>query len=188
MDNGTTDAHSFEWTSQLRHQVEIKQIISSSYQGEDDLPHGSSTIPINHAHEIGLCSLHQLGSSFEYGYEYLGPTPRLVVTPLTQRCFLTLTMALRSHLCGVPVGPGGIGKTETVKDLSKVRPHVILCLHLWCRWFSSCITPSDTKRTCHERCLSSCFEIIAQAGHLLLFTQQKSCHFYTTGPSCSKTG
>lgn len=127
INNGITDVNSFEWTSQLRHQVEMKQIISSSYQGENNLPRGLSTIPINHAHEIGLCNLHQLGTSFEYGYEYLGPTPRLFVTPLTQRCFLTLTMALRSHLCGVPVGPDGIGKTETVKDLSKVR-HVILCV------------------------------------------------------------
>lgn len=106
----------------------MKQIISSSYQGDESLPPGSSKIPINRDDEIGLCNLHQLGTNFVYGYEYLGPTPRLVVTPLTQRCFLSLTMALRCHLCGVPVGPDGIGKTETIKELSKVR-HVMLCIH-----------------------------------------------------------
>lgn len=42
------------------------------------------------------------------------------MTPLTHRCFLALTTALRAHYCGVPVGLDGIGKTETVKDLSKV--------------------------------------------------------------------
>ena len=127
INNRITDINSFEWTSQLQHQIEMKQIISSSYQKEDNLPPNASTIPVNHLCEIGLCSIHQLGTDFVYGYEYLGPTPRLVVTPLTQRCLLTLTMALRSHQCGVPVGPDGIGKTETIKDLSKVW-HELFCV------------------------------------------------------------
>ncbi|KAB1255183.1 Dynein heavy chain 10; axonemal [Camelus dromedarius] len=89
---GILEAREFEWESQLRFYWDREP---------DEL------------------NVRQCTGTFGYGYEYMGLNGRLVITPLTDRIYLTLTQALSMYLGGAPAGPAGTGKTETTKDLAK---------------------------------------------------------------------
>lgn len=91
IEQDTKTISDFNWISQLRYSMTSKEAIKIMI----------------------------MTSSYDYQYEYLGNSSRLVITPLTDRCYRTLINAYQYFYGGAPEGPAGTGKTETVKDLAK---------------------------------------------------------------------
>ena len=84
------DLESFKWVQQLRYYWEDETVMVRS-----------------------------INNTYEYSYEYAGNSTRLVITPLTDRCYQTLLAAFKQNMSGAPSGPAGTGKTETVRDCAK---------------------------------------------------------------------
>eukprot|EP01116_Phalansterium_solitarium_P024805 TRINITY_DN91_c0_g1_i4.p1 TRINITY_DN91_c0_g1~~TRINITY_DN91_c0_g1_i4.p1 ORF type:complete len:4085 (+),score=2013.94 TRINITY_DN91_c0_g1_i4:171-12425(+) len=76
--------------------------------------------------EGGVCKVKMCDTYFDYTYEYQGNAPKLVHTPLTDKCYLTLTQGIFNGYGGNPYGPAGTGKTESVKALGQLLGRQVL--------------------------------------------------------------
>ncbi|KAG5476406.1 hypothetical protein LSCM1_04109 [Leishmania martiniquensis] len=136
-DEHVASVEDFEWYQQLRYYWELDA---------RQEPSGGKNVAIHH------CNAH-----LWYGYEYLGNQPRLVITPLTDRAFLTCTNALAMNLGAAPQGPAGTGKTESVKDLGKALARQVVVFNC-----------SDGI---HYKTMSRMFAGLAQAGAWACFDE-----------------
>ena len=96
----------------------IESFVKDSVLDETDFA-WESQLKFKWDRDAGDIVINQCKGEFRYGYEYMGLNGRLVITGLTDRCYVTLTTALTYKLGGAPSGPAGTGKTETTKDLAK---------------------------------------------------------------------
>ena len=102
VDEGLTSMEGFSWKKQLRFYWESGWVDSGS--------------PVDEEWQVVV---RQSASKIIYRYEYEGASGCLVITPLTDRCWMTITGALHLRLGANPSGPAGTGKTESSKDLAK---------------------------------------------------------------------
>lgn len=76
--------------------------------------------------ESNNCVARMVDAEFSYTFEYQGNAPKLVHTPLTDKCYLTLTQGMNLGYGGNPYGPAGTGKTESVKALGAALGRQVL--------------------------------------------------------------
>jgi dynein heavy chain len=116
----TTDVHARDITEQLR-DSDVSHMNNFTWQQQ---------LRFYWDTEEDDCLVRQSNALFKYGYEYMGVTSRLVITPLTDRCWMTITGALHIRFGASPAGPAGTGKTESTKDLAKAMG--LLCVVFNC--------------------------------------------------------
>lgn len=90
----TIDVHSRDVVAKM---IAQKVESSSAFQWQSQLRHRWDR-------NMEDCFANICDAEFRYDYEYLGNTPRLVITPLTDRCYITLTQSLHLIMGGAPAG------------------------------------------------------------------------------------
>jgi dynein heavy chain len=110
------DVHNRETTKELAH-LKVNAPTDFDWQAHLRYYHVNEKSARSGMPESVECRM--INAMILYAYEYIGNNGRLVITPLTDRCYRTLMGAIHLNLGGAPEGPAGTGKTETTKDLGK---------------------------------------------------------------------
>ena len=80
-------------------------LLSSGSRAHTQSFEWSSQVKYNYSKEDGSLSVKILDASISYGMEYQGACSRLVLTPMTDKCFVSLAQAVKCHMVGTCVGP-----------------------------------------------------------------------------------
>jgi dynein heavy chain len=96
------DIFDFEWQKQLR----------ADWKSDED-----------------QCVIQMMDIRMIYQNEYLGCKERLVVTPLTSRCYITIFQTLSMHLGVAAFGSSAAGKTMVIKDIGRTLGQYVVVVN-----------------------------------------------------------
>ena len=115
---------SFHWKIKLRYYWNDEASDSFEAVLNDNVEAAYTDKKNKHADDSDSpCRLKMLSGSQRYAYEYLGELSYVIVTPLTERCYVSILQGLTYYQIPTAIGPTGSGKTETIKSLASALGH-----------------------------------------------------------------
>lgn len=104
------EKNDFGWWSSIKYEAYMEAGLSPTLCGKS----------VANRQKMREVEVHQLDQTFRYEYEYLPPTQRLIITPLTERCFIGLAKAIKDFRFPSVCSGKGFGGSSTVKEFLAV--------------------------------------------------------------------